>query len=170
MWRVDGGMNPLNSSSPSVSIPQWFIFIPQIICNRCHAQRAYRRNNVIFLMDFQDECESDGTDTTEALLVLFIYLFIFCINVLWLFKQVNFMQMWPLLAMAEFTNSRRRKGQTNTVDHFSADYYSCKCLCGMSCTALACDTITPQSGCTTVFLFQRALFYTSQSFLFSLSK
>ncbi len=34
----------------------------------CHAQRAHRRNNVIFLMDFQDEYESDGMDTTEALL------------------------------------------------------------------------------------------------------
>lgn len=66
--KTDGGMNPLNSSSPSISIPQWFIFIPQIICNRCHAQRAHRRNNVIFLMDFQDEYESDGMDTTEALL------------------------------------------------------------------------------------------------------
>lgn len=105
--KTDGGMNPLNSSSPSISIPQ-------IICNHCHAQRAHRRSNAIFLMDFQDECESDGMDTTEALLVFF-----FCMNVLWLFKQVNFMQMWSLLAMAEFTNSRRRKGQTNTVERFS---------------------------------------------------
>lgn len=165
MRREDGGMNSLNSSSPSVSISQWFIFIPQIICNHCHAQRTHRRNNVIFLMDFQDECESDGTDTTEALPFFF-----FCMNVLWLFKQVNFMQMWPLLAMAEFTNSRRWKGQMNTVEHFSVDYYSCKCLCVTSCTALACDMFTPQSGCTIVLLFWRASFYTSQSFLFNLSK
>lgn len=110
-----------------------------------------------------------GCNRSVASGFFFCFVF-FCMNVLWLFKQVNFMQMWPLLAMAEFTNSRRWKGQMNTVEHFSADYYSCKCLCGMSCTALACDTLTPQSGCTTVFLFQRALFYTSQSFLFSLSK
>lgn len=43
----------------------------------------------------------------------------FCMNVLRLFKQVNFMQMWPLLAMTEFTNSRRRQGQMNTVRRFS---------------------------------------------------
>lgn len=77
MRREDGGINSLNSSSPSVSISQWFIFIPQIICNHCHAQRTHRRNNVIFLMDFQDECESDGTDTTEALPFFFFFAWMF---------------------------------------------------------------------------------------------
>lgn len=137
MRRTDGGMNPLNSSSPSVSVPQWFIFIPQIICNRCHAQRAHRRNNVIFLMDFQDECESDGTDTTEALLFFFPWMFYGYLN-----KSISckcdHCLPWQNLQTAGGGRARRIQWSALVL----LDYYSCKCLCGTSCAALACDTLT----------------------------